>query len=109
MRTWRILAAAGLTAVTVAFAGRAWAAVPDSDSLTITVTPSPDYGLTITTTPAAFLNLGSVELGATAYTTTPATMTIVGTSNSQDMQVQGQILNGPWAFDTDSTNSADKM
>ncbi|MBI3298685.1 MAG: hypothetical protein HYZ75_11010, partial [Elusimicrobia bacterium] len=60
--------------------GTAWADTnpgDDGDSLTITVTPDVNYSIDITTVDA-HLQLGSVALGQSTFTATPATVTFGG-------------------------------
>jgi len=75
----------------------------DSDALTISITPNVDLGVDIdTATPAGFLDLGSLALGATAFTANPATVSVVGSFNFQELQVQGEVLD-TWTLDGDQT------
>ncbi|MBI4395646.1 MAG: hypothetical protein HY548_01030 [Elusimicrobia bacterium] len=91
----------------VSLTGKAWAAV--TDALTITVTPNFDYGVDIDTANVT-MNLGVVDLAASTWTVKPATMTIVGTWASQEVEVVGSIAGNPaWGFDTDTTNEVDKL
>ena len=89
--------------------GDAWAdpdSSNDSDSLTISVTPNVDLGVNVDTGTAKWE--GSADLtmtlatNATAYLASPATVTVLGTFNNQEVQVQGAALD-TWALDRKST------
>ena len=69
----------------------------DSDSLTIVVTPRYDFGVDITTTPAA-MNLGTVDLYASTFTVQPATVTFLGSKAGQELDLSA-ALSGGWKFD----------
>ena len=98
------------------WAGGAWAAFPepDTDSLTITITPSVDLGVDVDTGTTRFsvtdtpgtMSL-SLPLGNTAYFVSPATVTILGNFNNQEVQVVAQALDN-WAVDTDQDAKAEK-
>ncbi|MFA6028722.1 MAG: hypothetical protein WC969_02580 [Elusimicrobiota bacterium] len=88
----------------------------DSDSLTITITPATDLGVDVDTTTTRFsaadtpgtMSL-SLALGATAYFVSPATVTILGNFNNQEVELKAQALD-QWTVDADDvvneTNAA---
>ena len=96
-RTW-LLAALGLLG-----AGAALAAPPDQDSLTVTVTPNASYSLTVSTALAAnSFALGSVNLAASTFTVSPATVTITSSFATTGLTLQG-LLSGGWTLETANT------
>ena len=105
-----------LAAVLVAAAaGGAWAADPDTDSLTITITPVVDLGVDVDTASSkmagsADLTLSNVALGSTVYidNSGPALVTIKGSYNKQEMRVSAAGLD-TWQVDEDETIEADKV
>ncbi len=100
---WMKTAVLGLMVLGLA-AGQAMAADPDSDSLTIAITPTLDFGVQLDT--AATQMEGSSDLttsmllNATSFMLTPATMTILGDFNDQEVSLTAQGLDG-WTVDTD--------
>jgi len=85
--------------------GKAYAADPDSDALTITISISGvDFGLDITTTGAAGQTSITLALGATGFMTIPSTVTILGNFGKQEVQVVGAALD-TWQLDADTTTS----
>ena len=119
MKTKRMkwLAALG-GALGLGWAGNASAYVPvwvSSDSLTITITPTTDLGVDVDTTTTRLNDTDtpgtmslSMQLGATAYFVSPATVTILGTFNNQEVQLKAACLDS-WAIDADETAEADKV
>ena len=69
----------------------------DRDSITISVTPNVDRGVSIDSA-AVTLDLGVVSLTQSAQTISPATVTILGTLAGQELDVTGTIT-APWIFD----------
>jgi type 1 fimbria pilin len=94
-----------LTLSTAAFA----AAVPSNnqDSVQITITPNVDRGVEIDSQTVS-VDLGTVDLQTTTQTVRPATVTILGTLASQELQVDGAIL-PDWSFDTSPTVDTTSM
>lgn len=91
-------------------AGKAQA--QSSDSLTVTITPNAQYIVDVDTNPSAgdWLNLGSVNLGASTWTVRPATVTVQSTYASTELALQGTMLSGGWTLDADTaTNEADSL
>ena len=87
---------------------------PNSDSLTITITPNVDYGVDIDTD-GVTMDLGTLDLYAVGQTVQPATVTILGTVSSDGSQNTGQELEltltfeggaSPWTFDATPTTYA---
>ncbi len=80
----------------------------NADSLTITILPNIDRGVSIDTT-AAYMDLGTMDLKLTTRTVHPATVTILGTLASDGSQTSGQELDlsltftGGWSLDTAPT------
>lgn len=104
----KAIAVIGLALIGLVFqVGNVWADANNAnnaDSLTITLTPNVDYGVDIDTTNVT-LALGSLELYSTTYVAAPATMTILGTFNSQEVDVS-TVITGGWSFDaTPSTTT----
>ena len=94
-----------LCAMAMVFAvGNVMAADPDKDSLTITITPSVDYGVDIDTATAALV--GSTDLTLTAslnqsiYMGTPATVDINGNFENQEVHLTAEGLD-TWGVDND--------
>jgi len=87
---------------------------PDAASITITITPNVDLGVSIDTGNVV-MDLGSVDLYGTTQTVRPATVTILGTVSSDGSETTGQELNlalsfvsggTPWGLDaTPSTHA----
>ena len=81
----------------------------DSDQLTISVTPAADVGVVIDT---ANVTLDfAMALGATAYTLSPTTVTIVGNIHPQELNISAQNI-GPsavWTLDADEVAGADQF
>lgn len=86
----------------------------DSDALTISLVPVVDLGVDVDTGTARFslsdtpgtLSL-AMEMGAAAYLVSPATVTVLGNMNSQEVQLFAAGLDS-WTLDTDETAEADK-
>lgn len=87
----------------------------DSDALTISLTPAIDLGVDIDTSTVRFdasdtpgtLSL-TLPLGATAYFISPATMTVLGNFNNQEVQLQAAGLD-QWTVDGDEAANADAL
>ena len=84
----------------------------DSDSLTITMTPSVDLGVDVDTATAVMeggtdLSV-SVALGATAYMTSPAAVTILGNFNNQEVELSAAGLDS-WTVDEDEVAEKNKV
>jgi hypothetical protein len=104
---------AGLLAMAMATA--AWGADQDSDSLTITVTPTVDIGVNVDTGTARFDVADSpgdlditMALGATSYLVSPASVTILGSFNNQEVELQALALDS-WAIDEDEVAEAEQV
>lgn len=81
----------------------------DSDSLTVSILPQSDFGVTIDT---AEVTLDFIMApGDTAYTLKPATVTIVGNVHPQELNVSAaNITAAPvWTLDTDEVAQADEL
>ncbi len=86
----------------------AWATADSTNnqaSLTITILPNIDLGVSIDTN-SVILDLGTLDLSMTTQTVRPATVTILGTLASDGSQTTGQELDlsltftGGWDLDT---------
>ena len=89
-------------ALLLGLAGRASAA--QSDSLTVTITPTAAYSLTVTTVSAA-LDLGVVALNGSTWTVKPATVTVTSNYTNTDLTLIGTMLSGGWTLeDVDASN-----
>jgi hypothetical protein len=90
--------------------GRSEAADPDTDALTITITPNVDYGVDLDTATAALEGVAglvkTLDLGSTTFLVSPATMTITGNFNRQEVQLTAQGLD-TWGVDTDELIGTD--
>ena len=101
----------GVGLLAMGWAGKAEAAYTDSimtnntAQITITITPSIDRSVTISTGNVN-MDLGVLALGVgvTTQTVTPATVTVQGTITNTDLWLSANIAGG-WAFDI---NSADQ-
>lgn len=87
----------------------------DSDTLMITITPATDLGVDVDTATTRFSETDtpgtmslSLALGATAYFVSPATVTILGNFNNQEVQLQAAALNN-WTVDTDQVAKANAV
>jgi hypothetical protein len=81
----------------------------DSDALTIRITPAADLGVMVDT---ANVTLDfTMDMGATAYTLLPATVTIVGNITPQELDLQGanSSVDPGWALDADETAAIDEL
>ena len=90
------------------------------DQLTITLTPNVNANVAITTTTVrwqnvgageiAGLDLGTLDLGATAYMIQPATFTMTGSFAAMEVSVEavGYTM-GAWSFDADGTANEDAL
>src|SRR5436190_9864221 len=89
-------------AMTWAFASTAEA---NSDSLTVTITPAASYIVDIDTGPSAgaWLDLGSVNLGASTWTVRPATVAVQSTYAATELSLEGLMAAGGWTFDSDTS------
>ncbi|MFA6093267.1 MAG: hypothetical protein WC986_09985 [Elusimicrobiota bacterium] len=92
--------------------GSAQAAV--SDSLSITITPSVTMGVDVDTATTRFTGgaIGDMTLsmapGATAYFVSPASVTVQGDFNNQELQLQAAALNN-WTIDGDEVADQDAV
>ena len=106
-----------LTGMTVLLgATAAMAAAPDSDSLTVRITPNVDLGVDIDTGTARFNHADApgdldipLDTNATSYLISPASVTITGNFGSQEVEVVGQVSAGGWSLDTDEAIGADSL
>jgi hypothetical protein len=112
MKTTKRWTAAAVLALTAGLAGKAWAINPDQ--ITITITPSVNMNVAITTTTVEWfsgdtdLNL-SMALGATDYFVRPATVTYTGTFGAAELNLRASLAGG-WSIDADaSTNEDDAL
>lgn len=102
-----LLALSLLTAPTAAFADLSPG--NDSDALTIRITPAADLGVTVDT---ANVTLDfTMDMGATAYTLLPATVTIVGNISPQELDIRGgnNSADPQWSLDLDETAAIDEL
>ena len=88
-------------ALSLGLAGTAAAAT--SDSLTVTITPGAAYAVDIDTALVA-LDLGTVNLGASAYTLSPATVQVNSSYASTELSIAAAVIAGGWTLDTDTSN-----
>ncbi|MFA6093271.1 MAG: hypothetical protein WC986_10005 [Elusimicrobiota bacterium] len=116
MKTAMMKKAAGfLAALALALACQGLAQAAVSDSLSITVTPSVTMGVdvdTATTRMSLIASPGDMTLtmapGATAYFVSPASVTVLGNFNNQELQLQAAALNN-WTIDADEVASQDAV
>lgn len=81
----------------------------DLDSIVVRIQPAADLGVSIDT---ANVTLDfTLDMGATQYTLTPATVTILGTISPQELNIQGgnNSANPQWLLDTDETAAIDEL
>ncbi len=105
MKLWALAAL-----LTLIQTDRAWATsdpTNNQDSIQITITPLVDRGVDIDSATVA-VNLGAVALQATTQTVRPATVTVLGTLNGQELDVAG-VLGPTWSFDTTPTTGLSSM
>ncbi len=111
-KTW----ARGVLAFALALtAARAWAADPDTDAFTIRITPSVDYGVDVDTATTQF-DTGDVagdldvtlSVGGTNYFIAPATVTVKGNFNNQELYLRAVGLDN-WTVDADETAQANAV
>ena len=105
-KMWRRL---GLLA---ALAGLATAARANTaDSLEVTIQPQAAYSVLVTTTPAGYLNLGTVSLNTSTQTVQPSTITVNSSYAYTGLSLTGNITGGTaWTFSSDTTIPAkDKL
>jgi hypothetical protein len=81
----------------------------DSDSITMTIVPVVDIGVSIDTT-SVVLNF-TLPMGATDFTLNPANLTILGNVQAQEIDVQATNVsaNPVWTADTDETAGIDEV
>lgn len=84
-------------ALLAGLAGQAWAV--DTDSLTVTITPTAAYSLTVTTV-SAQMDLGVVPLSGSTWTVRAATVTVTSSYTSTDLALLGTMLSGGWNLET---------
>jgi len=87
----------------------------DSDTLTIALAPVVDMGVDVDTATARFSvsdapgSLAtSIQMGATAYLVSPATVTVLGNFNNQEIQLSAASLDS-WSLDTDESAETDQV
>lgn len=81
----------------------------NSDSITVRITPVVDVGVEIDT---AAVNLSYIlDLGATQYTLTPATVTILGNVNPQELDISAANISASpiWLLDSDELAALDEL
>ena len=66
----------------------------DATAVVVRITPRADRGVQISTGDAGFLNLGTVDLGASTQTVNPATVTITGNMNATELDLSASITGG---------------
>ncbi|MEK7745667.1 MAG: hypothetical protein AAB576_03300 [Elusimicrobiota bacterium] len=96
--------------------GQAWAdpnTSNDKDSLTITIQPNVDLGVDVDTGTTKFVTAGgnltgTMALGATDYLVSPASVTILGNFNNQEVELAASGLD-TWGIDADEAAEADKV
>src|SRR5688572_29585491 len=81
----------------------------DSDSITLAISPVIDIGLSIDTA-AVDLSL-LMAMGATDFVAAPATVTVLGTFQPQEIEVQAVNASPSpvWTLDFDETAGADQV
>jgi hypothetical protein len=77
-----------------------------TDALTVTIRPNAFYSFTLSTANVG-LDLGTIDLGASTQTVSPATVTITSTYLNTDLQLSGFITSGgtAWTFDTNTASN----
>lgn len=87
-----------------------------SDQITITITPSVALNVAIDTTTINWSNgdsgltlTTSMDLGATVYMTSPATMTYTGSFTDAEMDVTGSDAGMNWTFDANQGATGDQL
>lgn len=81
----------------------------DSDSLIIRITPRVDFGVAIDT---ADVNLNfTLDMGATDFTVSPTTITILGNIQPQELDIQAANISASpvWTLDADETAELDQV
>jgi hypothetical protein len=81
----------------------------DSDSVVVRIRPAADLGVDIDT---ANVTLAfTMDMGATQYTLTPATVTILGNISPQELDIQGgnNSADPVWSLDTDEAAAIDEL
>src|SRR5688500_8635589 len=82
-----------------------------ADHLTVTITPNAFYPVDIDTANVG-LDLGTMALGASTPTVSPATVTVDSTYATTDLRLKGAIASAgtAWAFDDNTASQdADKL
>lgn len=109
----RLLPSAALLALSLVCAPAAAFADPnpanDSDSVVIRIRPAADLGVMVDT---ANVTLDfTMDMGATAYTLLPATVTIVGNISPQELDIQGgnNSADPQWSLDADEAAAIDEL
>lgn len=100
--------------MTAALAATATAARANTaDSLTVTITPTASYSVVVTTTPAGYLNLGSVGLNTSTQTVQPSTITVNSSFAYTGLSLSAAITSPsgtPWTFSANTAAPAlDKL
>jgi len=89
----------------------AWADDPgnNDDSIVIRITPRIDYGVVIDTTTMELDY--TLDMGATAYAITPATVTIVGNIRPVELDIEAANISASpvWSLDTDESAGLDEL
>ena len=76
----------------------------DATAMVVRITPRADRGVEISTGNVN-LNLGTVDLGASTQTVSPATVTITGNMSSAELDLAASITGG-WSFDNNPLSRA---
>ena len=76
----------------------------DATAIVVRVTPRADRGVQLSTGNAGFLQLGTVDLGASTQTVNPATVTITGNFAQTELDLSG-LISGGWVFENTQTLS----
>ncbi len=74
----------------------------DATAVVVRITPRADRGVQISTGDNGYLNLGTVDLGASTQTVSPATVTITGNMNTTELDLSATITGG-WVFNNAET------
>jgi len=88
--------------MSLGLAGTAWA--DPSDSLTVTITPNAVYAVDIDTA-LVVLNLGTVDLGLSTFTVSPATVQVNSSYAATDLTIAAAVIAGGWTLDADTANN----
>ena len=77
----------------------------DATAIVIRITPRADRGVEISTGDASFLELGTIDIGASTQTVSPATVTITGNMAETELDLSASITGG-WVFDNNQITAS---